>query len=72
MAGNKKFTADEIRRVIGMIPGQVYNETMLRNGFDKLKKMYASRGFINFFADPVFDFDETKKVISLTIDIQEG
>jgi outer membrane protein assembly factor BamA len=72
VAGNKQFTADEIRRVIGMIPGQVYNETMLRNGFDKLKKMYASRGFINFFADPVFDFDETKKVISLTIDIQEG
>jgi hypothetical protein len=34
--------------------------------------MYASRGFINFLADPSFDFDETKKVISLTINIQEA
>lgn len=71
VTGNKQFTADEVRRAAGMVPGQVYNETMLRQGFEKLKKMYASRGFVNSFADPVFDFDETKKVVSLSIDIHE-
>jgi outer membrane protein assembly factor BamA len=70
--GNKQFTADEIRRAVGMVPGQVYNEAMLRKGLENLKKMYDSRGFTKFAADPSFDFDETKKVVSLTIDIQES
>jgi outer membrane protein assembly factor BamA len=72
VTGNKQFTADEIRRAVGMVPGQVYNETMLREGFEKLKKMYASRGFTKFAPDPSFDFDETKKVVILTINIQES
>jgi beta-lactamase regulating signal transducer with metallopeptidase domain len=72
VTGNKQFTADEVRRAIGIAPGQVYSDATLRKGLDKLKKMYASRGFINFLADPSFDFDETKKVISLTINIQEA
>jgi len=70
--GNKQFTADEIRSVLGLIPGQVYNETTLRKNFDKLKKIYDSRGFINFAPVPTMDLDETKKVVNLTINIQEG
>jgi outer membrane protein assembly factor BamA len=72
VTGNKQFTADEVRRAIGIAPGQVYSDATLRKGLDKLKKMYASRGFINFFPDPIFDFDETKRVIILTINIQEN
>jgi outer membrane protein insertion porin family len=72
VTGNKQFTADEVRRTVGLVPGQVYNERKLLEGFVKLKKMYASRGFLNFFPDLDFDFDETKKVISLTINIQES
>jgi len=69
--GNKQFTADEIRRAVGMDPGEVYNEAMLIKGFEKLKKMYDSRGFTNFAPDPAFDFDETRKVVILTIHIHE-
>ena len=72
MTGNKQFTADEIRGVLGLVPGQVYNETMLRDNFVALKKMYDSRGFINFTPIPIMDLDETKRVVNLTIHIQEG
>jgi beta-lactamase regulating signal transducer with metallopeptidase domain len=70
--GNKQLTAEEIRGVLGLVPGQVFNETMLRNGFEKLMKMYGSRGFVNFVPVPVMDLDETKKLVNLTINIQEG
>jgi outer membrane protein assembly factor BamA len=72
VTGNKLFTSDEIRRAVGMAPGQVYSDVALRKGFDKLKKMYDGRGFNKFAPDPSFMFDETKKVVSLTIRIQEN
>ena len=71
VTGNKQFTADEIQRVLGLVRGQVYNGTMLRKNFGKLKKMYNSRGFFNFVPVPGMGFDDTKKVVNLTIDIQE-
>jgi outer membrane protein assembly factor BamA len=71
VTGNKQFTTDEIRRVLGLVPGQVYNETMLRKNFDKLKKMYDSRGFLNFAPVPAIAPDENKKVVNLAINIQE-
>src|SRR5205823_3267823 len=69
--GNRQFTADGIRGVLGLVPGQIFNETMLRNNFDELKKMYDSRGFFNFTPVPAMDLDETEKVVNLTINIQE-
>jgi beta-lactamase regulating signal transducer with metallopeptidase domain len=71
VSGNRQFTTDEIRGVLGLVPGQVYNETTLRKNFDKLKKMYDSRGFTNFVPVPAIDPDETKKVVNLAINIQE-
>jgi beta-lactamase regulating signal transducer with metallopeptidase domain len=71
VTGSKQFTADQIRRVLNLVPGQVFNETMLRKNFDTLKKMYASRGFIYFAPIPVLDPDETKRVVNLTINIEE-
>jgi outer membrane protein insertion porin family len=72
VTGNNQFTADEIRGVLGLVPGRVYNETMLRDNFVTLGKMYGSRGFINFTPIPIMELDETKKIVNLTINIQEG
>lgn len=71
MTGNKQFTADEIRGVLRLVRGQVYNESMLRNNFETLQKMYASRGFFDFVAVPIMDLDDTKKIANLTINIEE-
>jgi len=71
VTGNKQFTGEEIRRALGMVPGQIYNGTMLRNNLVKLKKMYASRGFFNFVPVPAMGFDDTKRIVNLTIDIEE-
>jgi len=70
--GNKQFTADEIRGVLGLVPGRVWNETALKKGFVNLKELYGARGYVNFTAVPVQDLDKTKKIANVTINIQEG
>jgi len=69
--GAKAVNETQIVLALGLVPGQVYNEDRLRKGFDDLKKIYGSRGYINFVPMPVFDFDEQQRVVNLTIDIDE-
>jgi outer membrane protein insertion porin family len=43
----------------------------VRKSFENLKKLYGARGHINFTAVPAQDFDEQKKLVHLTINIDE-
>src|SRR5689334_21200585 len=44
---NTEFTADEIKSVIGLKPGDVIRGyTVVNKGIDNLKKLYGSRGYI--------------------------
>src|SRR5207247_2197293 len=71
VTGSKEFNENVIKTVLGQVPGQVYNDTQLRKGFENLKKLYGSRGYINFTPVPVFDDDDAKKVRNLNISIDE-
>jgi outer membrane protein insertion porin family len=71
VTGNKQFNEAVIRAILGLVPGEIFNEERLRKSFDNLKKLYGSQGYINFTAVPLQDFDETKKVVNLTINVDE-
>jgi outer membrane protein insertion porin family len=71
VTGNKLIPEPYIKAILGLIPGEVFNEERLRKSFDNLKKLYGAQGYINFTAVPVQDFDETKKVVNLNINIDE-
>ena len=71
VTGNKELNEAIIRLILGLVPGQVYNETALRKGFENLKKLYGSRGYVNFVATPLQDPDEEKKLVNLTINVDE-
>jgi outer membrane protein insertion porin family len=71
VTGNKRFNELIIRAILGLVPGEIFNEERLRKSFDNLKKLYGSQGYINFTAVPLQDFDETKKVVNLNINIDE-
>jgi outer membrane protein insertion porin family len=66
-----EFPAEVVTAVLGLNQGQIFNETALREGFENLKKLYGTRGYINFTAVPIQDFDEEKKIVNLTINIDE-
>ena len=69
--GNKAVSAAEVRLALAQTPGQVYSEDRLRLGFEALKRIYGNIGYINFTAEPRFDFDEPQKIVNLTIEIAE-
>ncbi len=71
VTGNKLFNELFIRAVLGLVPGEIFNEERLRKSFDNLKKIYGGQGYINFTAVPQQDFDEQKKVVNLTINVDE-
>ena len=71
ITGNKQFNEAVVRAILGLVPGEIFNEERLRKSFDNLKKLYGSRGYINFTAVPLQDFDEAKKVVNLNINVDE-
>src|SRR5438094_1759250 len=71
VTGSKQFNETVIKSVLGLVPGEIFNEERLRKSFENLKKLYGARGYINFTAVPVQDFDETKKLVNLNINVDE-
>ena len=75
---NTEFTADEIKAVIGLKPGDVVKGyTVVQKGLDNLKKLYGTRGYIQFNAGFVPDFkddpsDNRKGTVDITFGIEEG
>ena len=71
VSGNKELNEAIIRLILGLVPGQVMNESAIKKGFDNLKKLYGTRGYVNFTAVPLYDYDEEKKLVNLTINVDE-
>src|SRR6266568_2471639 len=71
VTGSKQFNEATVKAVLGLVPGEVFNEERLRKSFENLKKLYGARGYINFTAVPVQDFDEAKKLVNLNINVDE-
>lgn len=52
--------------------GQVFNRSLLREGLEENQKAYGDQGYIYASLNPVFQPDETTKIINLNIDVQEN
>lgn len=75
---NTEFTADEIRGVVGLKTGDVIKGySVVQKGLENLKKLYGSRGYIQFNSGFVPDFkddpnDPAKGVADITFSVEEG
>ena len=70
--GTTVLNEAQIKDVLGLFPGAVYNETRLRKGFEDLKRIYNDRGYANFTPLPVLNFDDQRKIVNLIINIEEN
>ncbi len=71
VVGNEILNDDQIRAVLAIEPGEVYNETKLRDGFDVLQDLYGQQGYINFTPTPQPDIDDVERLVNLTVQIDE-
>jgi outer membrane protein insertion porin family len=75
---NTEFTADEIKSVVGLKPGDVIKGySVVQKGLENLKKLYGSRGYIQFNSGFVPEFkddpnDPSKGVADITFSVEEG
>ena len=71
--GNKAVTNTRaLRATFAMKDGDWFNATAMGKGLENLKKAYGTLGYINFGAIPRPTYDDQKKTVSWTIDIDEG
>jgi outer membrane protein insertion porin family len=71
--GNKAVTnVRALRSTFAVRDGDWFNATLMGKGLENLKKAYGQLGYINFGAIPKPSFDEQKKTVSLSVDIDEG
>ncbi len=75
---NTEFTADEIKSVLNVKTGDIVRGySVLQKGMEDLKKVYGSRGYIQFSAIPELDYkddpnDPTKGIADITFTMEEG
>jgi outer membrane protein insertion porin family len=70
--GNTLFKKEVLLRVFGMQQGEVFNGELIRKGFENLKKIYGSQGYINFTPIPRQDIDDEAKLVNVVFDFDEG
>ena len=73
--GNTKYPTEQLLYILGMKPGDVYNQKKLNERLttddDAVSNLYYNNGYIFFGADPV-EVDVENDSISLEVRIQEG
>jgi outer membrane protein insertion porin family len=61
-----------LRAQFAIKDGDWFNGKIFAKGLDNLRKLYGSRGYINFVGTPLPTFDDAKHIVNLNIDCEEG
>ncbi len=71
VTGAEVFAEEGILAFLGLVPGELFNESLLRDGFENLRELYGNSGYINFTPSPFLDYDDQERLVHVTIDIDE-
>jgi len=66
------FPPQELRKLIPIDDGDIFNVVLLRQGFENLRGLYDANGYIDFVAEPDFMVDDAQQEITLTILLVSG
>ena len=61
-----------MRSSFAFSPGDIFSRGPITAGLDKVRQLYASKGYINFTCVPDVTTNETDKTLAITIDLDEG
>ena len=65
------FPLDELRQLVSLQRGDIFDTSKLRAAFDNLKRRYGENGYIDFTAEPNFDVNDVDGVINLTLRLDQ-
>jgi beta-lactamase regulating signal transducer with metallopeptidase domain len=70
--GARALSQDEIIQQFSFHPGDFFNATAIGRGLDRLKKLYGSKGYVNFAVIPQLQMDDVRHAVTLILEIKEG
>jgi outer membrane protein insertion porin family len=70
--GATAFPSDDLRAQFPIVSGEIFNVAKIKDGLDGMRRLYCTKGFVNFTPIPDVSIDDATKVISLMIDLDEG
>jgi outer membrane protein insertion porin family len=66
------FEVDEVRPLFDLAEGDVYDDSKIRKGCDRLREMYGRRGYLQWSATTRRDPDPVRKRVRVVVVVQEG
>ena len=70
--GARALSQDEIIQQFAFHPGDFFNATAIGKGLDRLKRLYGSKGYVNFGVIPQLQMDDVRHTVALILEIKEG
>lgn len=70
--GNRVFTSSQLRQAFAIKDQGVFDTEEIRTGLEELRRLYASKGYINFTPVPNTESDDQVQTVVLSVDIDEG
>jgi outer membrane protein assembly factor BamA len=66
------FSTEELRNMIPVREGEIFNVQKIREGLDAMRRLYVSHGYIDFVVSVTTDIDGEHQRILLTLEIDQG
>ena len=66
------FPATRLRNLFSVRSGEIFNVGKIVEGLEDLRKLYGTKGYVNFAAVPETSIDESHRTIDLVVDVDEG
>jgi outer membrane protein assembly factor BamA len=71
-ANNRVFSAEELRSMFDLASGDIFRPAKVRQGITRMRDAYIARGYPNFTPVPDANIDDSRNVINVAIDVEEG
>jgi outer membrane protein assembly factor BamA len=71
-SGNQVLSVADLAKIFGMNPPEVANQEKIDAGFASVRKAYQSRGYIKVSIDPKRELNDSTKLASYTVQVEEG
>lgn len=69
--GNTAFSTEQLRQLIPLQEGDLFNVSRIRDGLEAMGELYASNGFIDFTPEPETVVDQDAANIDLILNLDE-
>ena len=70
--GNAALSQSDLANLIPFEPGELFSRTKIADGLNAAKKLYDSRGYINYTVVPTPETDDDAGTVAFVMDVDEG